>query len=63
MAMKNVGMERGSQNRNSDFHALYRLARPVEKNMRKWGSFWRKVISRFRIIVTDEGACCKVVRK
>jgi len=58
-----VGVERGSQNRDSDFHTQYRLDRPVEKNIMGWGCFWRKIINIFRIIVIEERDCCKVVRK
>jgi hypothetical protein len=58
-----VSIEGGSQNRDSDFHTQYILDRPVEKNIMGWDCFWRKIVSIFRIIVVEEGECCKVVRK
>jgi hypothetical protein len=43
MAMKNVGMERGSQNRDSYFHTQCSLARPVENMLWSEAAFGEKL--------------------
>jgi len=40
-----MGMERGSQSRDSDFHTQYRLDRPVGKTLWDGAAFGEKLLA------------------